>query len=185
MEWVQKVAARSVEVSYHHHHHHHHHHHRHHHHYHHHAHYHPTITTTTITTLPPPQVLNIPSPSSSYYYYYYYYQVGFTAEWPTWELSPLQEAAEFLASENKENESLLWSWIDSLDDDETAKETVDEAVVVMSQSFRQENHDAIWGLTLIKASSILNPLSQSLLQLYVAIKTFAPTLELHRSLRTG
>jgi len=88
-----------------------------------------------------------------------------------------------MASENKENESLLWSLIDAFDDDDS-KETVEEAVK-MTQDFRQENHDAIWGLALIKASTILNPLSQSLLQLYVAIKTFAPTLELHRSLRTG
>jgi hypothetical protein len=131
-------------------------------------------------------------------------QFSLNADWPTWELSPLQEAAEFLASEKPHDERLFWDLIDEL---EEGQESVDPAAS-SEGAYKADEHDRIWALTLSKTSPLLHPLSQSIMtvrfrqlrasaqviltcsvrlncQVYLSIRAYAPTLELHRSLRGG
>lgn len=107
-------------------------------------------------------------------------QFGLTAEWPTWELSPLQEAAEYLTADKEDDHSYFWSFIDELEGSHAA---IDAAAA--SSAYRSEEHDSIWALTLERATPLIHQLSHSLLQLYLAMRIYAPTMEVHRSLRRG
>ena len=109
-------------------------------------------------------------------------QFSLTADWPTWELSPVQEAAVYLADElADDNTALLWEFVEMLED---SRQVLDQAVTG-SKSFQEDQHDAVWALTLAQTSSLLHPLSHSLMHLYLGIRAYSPTLELHRSLRKG
>lgn len=105
-----------------------------------------------------------------------------TADWPTWTLSSLQEAAEYLASEVEGDEGLLWSFVDSLQQSPSRWE-LDKALE--SPTFEEDALDTVWALTLNQTTPLLHPLSQSMLHLYLSIRAYSPTLEMHRSLRKG
>ena len=108
-----------------------------------------------------------------------------TADWPTWELSPLQEAAEYLASENEEDASRLWELVDDLEGSRGAIDRALGATGGANGTFQQDEYDAVWALTLDKTTPLLHQLSHSLMHLYLAIRAYSPTLEVHRSLRKG
>lgn len=109
-------------------------------------------------------------------------QFSLTADWPTWELSPLQEAAVYLADEleGKGDASLLWRFIEKL---EGSRNAIDQAIT--GPRFQLDQLDAVWALTLAQTSDLIPSLSHSLMHLYLGIRTYSPTLELHRSLRKG
>ena len=109
-------------------------------------------------------------------------EFSLTADWPTWALSPLQEAAEFLTSEVEGDESLLWTLVDELETN-YAHTQFDKAA--KAEVFVAEELDGVWAQTLNQTSPLLHPLSHSLLHLYLSLRSYSPTLELHRSLRKG
>jgi UDP-glucose:glycoprotein glucosyltransferase len=109
-------------------------------------------------------------------------EFALTADWPTWPLSSLQEAAEYLASEVEGDESLLWTLVDVLERS-PGREQFDRAA--LAERFQMEDLDAVWALTLNETAGLLHPLSQSMLHLYLSLRAYSPTLEMHRSLRKG
>ena len=107
-------------------------------------------------------------------------EFALTADWPTWPLSSLQEASEYLASEVEGDESLLWRLVDVLERS-PGREQFDRAA--LAERFQMEDLDAVWALTLNETAGLLHPLSQSMLHLFLSLRAYSPTLEMHRSLR--
>ena len=109
-------------------------------------------------------------------------EFALTADWPTWPLSSLQEAAEYLASEVEGDESLLWTLVDTLERS-PGRDRFDRAA--LAERFQMDDMDAVWALTLNETAGLLHPLSQNMLHLYLSLRAYSPALEMHRSLRKG
>lgn len=120
-------------------------------------------------------------------------QFSLSSDWPTWALTPLQEASEYLATE-QEDGAAFWAFVDALAPEVDApaakpplsRELFDKArgnttfdgrtMVQMTPTVLDRTKDATLGL---------HPVSHALLELYMGIGAMSPTLELHRSLRQG
>jgi hypothetical protein len=107
-------------------------------------------------------------------------EVSIRAPWPTRAVSPLLEAAEFLAGEGR---SVYWSFVEAIGDgfgDASTKEKIRAAS--SASTYDSESHEEMAAIALDAAEKRLDGLAHALLRMALAVRTYAPRLEAHRSL---
>ena len=107
-------------------------------------------------------------------------EVSIRAPWPTRAVSPLLEAAEFLAGEGR---GVYWSFVEAISDgfgDASTKEKIRAAS--SATTYDSESHEEMASIALDAAEKKLDGLAHALLRMALAVRTYAPRLEAHRSL---
>ena len=107
-------------------------------------------------------------------------EVSIRAPWPTRAVSPLLEAAEFLAGEAR---GVYWSFVEAIGDgfgDASTKEKIRQASA--ASTYDSESHEEMAAIALDAAEKQLDGLAHALLRMALAVRTYAPRLEAHRSL---
>ena len=107
-------------------------------------------------------------------------EVSIRAPWPTRAVSPLLEAAEFLAGEGR---GVYWSFVEAIGDgfgDAATKEKIRAAS--SATTYDSESHEEMAAIALDAAEKRLDGLAHALLRMALAVRTYAPRLEAHRSL---
>ena len=107
-------------------------------------------------------------------------EVSIRAPWPTRAVSPLLEAAEFLAGEGR---GVYWSFVEAIGDgfgDASTKEKIRQASA--ASTYDSESHEEMASIALDAAEKQLDGLAHALLRMALAVRTYAPRLEAHRSL---
>ena len=107
-------------------------------------------------------------------------EVSIRAPWPTRAVSPLLEAAEFLAGEGR---GVYWSFVEAIGDgfgDASTKEKIRQASA--ATTYDSESHEEMAAVALDAAEKQLDGLAHALLRMALAVRTYAPRLEAHRSL---
>ena len=107
-------------------------------------------------------------------------EVSIRAPWPTRAVSPLLEAAEFLAGEGR---GVYWSFVEAIGDgfgDASTKEKIRAASA--ASTYDSESHEEMASIALDAAEKRLDGLAHALLRMALAVRTYAPRLEAHRSL---
>jgi hypothetical protein len=107
-------------------------------------------------------------------------EVSIRAPWPTRAVSPLLEAAEFLAGEGR---SVYWSFVEAIGDgfgDASTKEKIRAAS--SATAYDGEGYEEMAAIALDAAEKKLDGLAHALLRMALAVRTYAPRLEAHRSL---
>jgi hypothetical protein len=107
-------------------------------------------------------------------------EVSIRAPWPTRAVSPLLEAAEFLAGEGR---SVYWSFVEAIGDgfgDASTKEKIRAAS--SASTYDGEGYEEMASIVLDAAEKRLDGLAHALLRMALAVRTYAPRLEAHRSL---
>ena len=107
-------------------------------------------------------------------------EVSIRAPWPTRAVSPLLEAAEFLAGEGR---GVYWSFVEAIGDgfgDASTKEKIRAAS--SASTYDSESHEEMAAIALDAAEKRLDGLAHALLRMALAVRTYAPRLEAHRSL---
>ena len=107
-------------------------------------------------------------------------EVSIRAPWPTRAVSPLLEAAEFLAGEGR---GVYWSFVEAIGDgfgDAATKEKIRQAS--SASTYDSESHEEMAAVALDAAEKRLDGLAHALLRMALAVRTYAPRLEAHRSL---
>ena len=107
-------------------------------------------------------------------------EVSIRAPWPTRAVSPLLEAAEFLAGEGR---GVYWSFVEAIGDgfgDASTKEKIRQASA--ASTYDSESHEEMASIALDAAEKQLDGLAHAFLRMALAVRTYAPRLEAHRSL---
>ena len=107
-------------------------------------------------------------------------EVSIRAPWPTRAVSPLLEAAEFLAGEGR---GVYWSFVEAIGDgfgDASTKEKIRAAS--SATAYDGEGYEEMASIALDAAEKQLDGLAHALLRMALAVRTYAPRLEAHRSL---
>ena len=107
-------------------------------------------------------------------------EVSIRAPWPTRAVSPLLEAAEFLAGEGR---GVYWSFVEAIGDgfgDASTKEKIRAAS--SATAYDGEGYEEMAAIALDAAEKKLDGLAHALLRMALAVRTYAPRLEAHRSL---
>ena len=107
-------------------------------------------------------------------------EVSIRAPWPTRAVSPLLEAAEFLAGEGR---GVYWSFVEAIGDgfgDASTKEKIRAAS--SATAYDGEGYEEMAAIALDAAEKRLDGLAHALLRMALAVRTYAPRLEAHRSL---
>ena len=107
-------------------------------------------------------------------------EVSIRAPWPTRAVSPLLEAAEFLAGEGR---GVYWSFVEAIGDgfgDASTREKIRQASA--ASTYDSESHEEMASIALDAAEKQLDGLAHALLRMALAVRTYAPRLEAHRSL---
>jgi hypothetical protein len=92
----------------------------------------------------------------------------------------LLEAAEFLAGEGR---GVYWSFVEAIGDgfgDASTKEKIRQASA--ASTYDSESHEEMAAVALDAAEKKLDGLAHALLRMALAVRTYAPRLEAHRSL---
>ena len=107
-------------------------------------------------------------------------EVSIRAPWPTRAVSPLLEAAEFLAGEGR---GVYWSFVEAIGDgfgDASTKEKIRAAS--SASTYDGEGYEEMAAIAFDAAEKKLDGLAHALLRMALAVRTYAPRLEAHRSL---
>ena len=107
-------------------------------------------------------------------------EVSIRAPWPTRAVSPLLEAAEFLAGEGR---GVYWSFVEAIGDgfgDPATREKIRASS--SATAYDSESHEEMASIALDAAEKQLDGLAHALLRMALAVRTYAPRLEAHRSL---
>ena len=110
-------------------------------------------------------------------------EVAIRAPWPTRAVSPLIETAEFLAAESRD---AYWSFVEAIEDGFGDPSTAAK-IQKSSEAPRYDAaaHEEMAAVALDAAEGRLDGLAHALLRMALAVRTYAPRLEAHRSLASA